>query len=416
MTGDGVSVDIDRLMGELDQLARISDTVPPAVTRILFTDTDSRAREFLKSLCMKAELRVRVDAIGNTFARWDGTDPHLPAVGTGSHIDAIPHSGRYDGTVGVFGGLEAIRALKASGATPRRSIELLMFTSEEPTRFGVGCIGSRALSGALSAEKLAELRDVDGHRLDDVRQDVGLGGPLGDVRLDRATHYAAFVELHIEQGPILEREMIPIGVVTAIAAPAALRVRIDGEAGHAGTVLMPDRKDALCAAAEMVLAVEAAAKATGSTDTVATTGICRVHPGASNSIPSTVTLEIDVRDIELERRDRVVRVLQTVIAQRAAVRRVRADVELLNADPPATMADTIITAAESACHDVGLRSKRMVSRAYHDSLFMAQVCPTGMIFIPCRGGVSHRPDEYASPEAIRFGVDVLARTLATLAG
>jgi acetylornithine deacetylase/succinyl-diaminopimelate desuccinylase-like protein len=129
-----------------------------------------------------------------------------------------------------------------------------------------------------------------------------------------------------------------------------------------------------------------------------------------------VTLEIDVRDIELERRDRVVRVLQTVIAQRAAVRRVRADIELLNADPPAAMADTIITAAESACHDVRLRSKRMVSRAYHDSLFMAQVCPTGMIFIPCRGGVSHRPDEYASPEAIRSGVVVLARTLATLAG
>lgn len=415
MTGDTVSVDIDRLMGELDYLARISDALPPAVTRVLFTDTDLRARQFLKGLCTKAGLNIRVDAIGNIFARWEGSEPNLPAVGTGSHIDAIPHSGRYDGTVGVFGGLEAIRALQAAGIKPRRSIELLMFTSEEPTRFGVGCIGSRALSGALAPEKLADLRDSDGQRLDDVRQEVGLGGPLADVRLDRS-HYTAFVELHIEQGPILERENIPIGVVTAIAAPAALRVRIEGEGGHAGTVLMPDRKDAMCAAAEMVLAVEAAAKATGSNDTVATTGICRVHPGASNSIPSTVTLEIDVRDIELERRDRVVRVLQTVIAQRAAIRRVHAEVDLLNADPPATMAEAVIAAAESASRDLGLRSKRMVSRAYHDSLFMAQVCPTGMIFIPCRGGVSHRPDEYASPEAIRTGVAVLARTLATLAG
>jgi N-carbamoyl-L-amino-acid hydrolase len=410
-----VDVDIDRLMGELDHLARISDSLPPAVTRVLFTDTDLRARQFLKGQCTKAGLGVRVDALGNIFARWDGTEPEWPAVGTGSHIDAIPHSGRYDGTVGVFGGLETIRALEAAGTKPRRSIELLMFTSEEPTRFGVGCIGSRALSGALAPEKLAELRDSEGQRLDDVRQEIGLGGPLADVRLG-GDHYAAFVELHIEQGPILERENIPIGVVTAIAAPAALRVRVEGEGGHAGTVLMPDRKDALCAAAEMVLAVEAAAKATGSTDTVATTGLCRVHPGASNSIPSTVTLEIDVRDIELERRDRVVRVLQTVIAQRAAIRRVRADVELLNADPPATMAESIIMAAGSACRELGLENKRMVSRAYHDSLFMAQVCPTGMIFIPCRGGVSHRPDEYASPEAIRFGVEVLARTLATLAG
>jgi ureidoglycolate amidohydrolase len=415
MSTAGVTVDIDRLMGELDQLAGISDASPPAVTRVLFTDTDVRARQFFKGLCTRAGLRVRVDALGNIFARWEGTDPNLPAIGTGSHTDAIPHSGRYDGTVGVLGGLEAIRSLRAAGVTPRRSIELLMFTSEEPTRFGVGCVGSRALSGRLAPEKLAELRDADGQRLDDVRQEVGLGGPLADVRLHR-DHYAAFVELHIEQGPMLERENIPIGIVTAIAAPAALRIRVEGEGGHAGTVLMPGRKDPLCAAAEMILAVEAAAKATGTTDTVATTGICRVHPGASNSIPSTVTLEIDVRDIELERRDRVVRVLQTVIAQRAAVRHVRADVELLNADPPATMADSIVTAAESACRSLGLQSKRMVSRAYHDSLFMAQVCPTGMIFIPCRGGVSHRPDEYASPEAIRQGVEVLARTLATLAG
>src|SRR5206468_8231153 len=162
--------------------------------------------------------------------------------------------------------------------------------------------------------KLAGLREGDGQRRDDGRQEVGLGGRLADVRLDR-DYYAACVELHMEQGRILDREKIPIGVVTAIAAPAALRVRVEGEGGHAGTVLMRDRKDALCAAAEMVLAVEAAAKATGSPDTVATTGICRVHPGASNSIPSAVTLEIDVRDIELERRDRVVRVLRTVIAQ-----------------------------------------------------------------------------------------------------
>ncbi|HTK78082.1 MAG TPA: M20/M25/M40 family metallo-hydrolase, partial [Gemmataceae bacterium] len=221
-----LSVDIDRLMGELDHLARISDSLPPAVTRVLFTDTDLRARQFLKGVCTTAGLRVRVDAIGNVFARWDGSEPGLPAVGTGSHIDAIPHSGRYDGTVGVFGGVEAIRALKAAGVQPRRSIELLTFTSEEPTRFGVGCVGSRALSGALAAEKLAELRDADGRRLDDVRQEIGLGGPLADVRLDR-DHYAAFVELHIEQGPILERESVPIGIVTAIAAPAALRVRIE---------------------------------------------------------------------------------------------------------------------------------------------------------------------------------------------
>jgi N-carbamoyl-L-amino-acid hydrolase len=288
-----------------------------------------------------------------------------------------------------------------------------MFTSEEPTRFGVGCVGSRGLVGSLGPDRLARLTDDDGQSLDDLRHRVGFDGPLEKVRLP-AGYYAAFVELHIEQGPILERENIPIGVVTAIAAPAALRVRLDGEGGHAGAVLMPDRRDALCAAAEVVLAVEAAAKSNGSPDTVATVGICQVHPGAINGIPSRVDLGIDVRDVALGPRDRAVQVVRDAVSAVSQQRGVRAAVETLNADPPAAMAAPVIAAVESACRQLGCASKRLVSRAYHDSLFMAQVCPAGMIFIPCRGGVSHRPDEYASPAAIRAGVEVLARTLAEL--
>jgi ureidoglycolate amidohydrolase len=415
MTDLNVKVDSDRLTRELDELATFSDAEPPAVTRVLYTPADLQARAFLKRLCTDAGLTVREDPIGNLFARWVGSEPSLPAVGTGSHTDAIPHSGRYDGTVGVLGGLEAIRALQASGFRPRRPIELLMFTSEEPTRFGLGCVGSRGLCGGLTPEKLADLRDKEEQRLDDGRQSAGFQGDLAGVRLAK-DHYSAFVELHIEQGPILEREDIPIGVVTAIAAPAALRVTIDGEGGHAGAVLMPVRRDALCAAAEIVLAVEAAAKATGSPDTVATTGVCRVHPGAINSVPSRVNLEIDVRDIQLEPRDHAVRGIREAVEEVSRRRGVTATVELLNADPPATMAARVVTAAESACKQLGLPFQRMVSRAYHDSLYMARICDAGMIFIPCRGGVSHRPDEYASPEAIGRGVEVLALTLAQLSG
>jgi ureidoglycolate amidohydrolase len=409
------AVDIGRLSAELERLASFSDAAAPAVTRVLYSDTDRAAREFIRGLCTGAGLAVREDPIGNLFARWEGADPTLPAVGTGSHTDAIPHSGRYDGTVGVLGGLEAIRALQAAGFRPKRSIELLMFTSEEPTRFGVGCVGSRGLAGSLGPDALARLKDGQGLSLDELRRRAGFKGSLADVRLS-ADHYAAFVELHIEQGPILERDGIPIGVVTAIAAPAALRVRLEGQGGHAGAVLMPERHDALCAAAEIVLAVEAAARATGSPDTVATTGVCQVHPGASNSIPSRVTLEIDVRDIAREPRDRAVQAIRDAVTEIARRRGVRAEVELLNADPPAALAAPVVAAVESACRRLGCARKRLVSRAYHDSLFMAQVWPTGMIFIPCRGGVSHRPDEYASPEAIHMGVDVLARTLAELAG
>src|SRR5437016_3115572 len=163
-----ITVDASRLGRELDELAVFSDAEAPAVTRVLYTDADLRARAFLKKLCAAAGLTVREDAIGNLFARWPGSDPSLPAVGTGSHADAIPHSGRYDGTVGVLGGLEAIRALQAAGFRPKRSIELVMFTSEEPTRFGIGCLGSRLLSGTTSADVVRQLKDSDGNTVDEV--------------------------------------------------------------------------------------------------------------------------------------------------------------------------------------------------------------------------------------------------------
>jgi N-carbamoyl-L-amino-acid hydrolase len=408
-------VDRDRLSEELERLARFSDAEPPAVTRVLFTQADLRARAFLKNLFTDAGLAMREDAAGNMFARWNGEDAKLPPVATGSHIDAIPFSGRFDGTVGVLGALEAIRALKRASWRPARPVELIVFTSEEPTRFGIGCLGSRLLSGSVTAEQAAALRDGEGHTFEEVRRQAGCGGPLEDTRLSPGC-YSAFVELHIEQGPVLERKQVPIGAVTAIAAPAALRVQLIGEGGHAGAVLMPERTDALCAAAEIVLAVEESARGSGSPDTVATTGVCRVHPGASNSIPSTVVLEIDVRDIDLAPRDRTVEQIQGAITQVAERRRIRSRFEVLNADPPARAADEVVSAVQSACGRLKLECLPMISRAYHDSLFMARLCPVGMIFIPCRDGVSHRPDEYSSPEAITRGVEVLASTLVQLAG
>lgn len=405
--------DAARLAGELDTLAMMSDAPAPAVTRVVFSETDHRARAYVKSLCVDAGLSVREDAVGNTFARRTGTDPNLPAVATGSHIDAIPNAGRYDGTVGVLGALEAIRALEANGFRPRRSIDLVIFTSEEPTRFGIGCLGSRMLAGVLGEEAGERLRDADGASMNDVRKRAGFNGPLSAVRLTQDA-YAAFVELHIEQGPLLERHGNDIGVVTAIAAPASLRIVVEGQGGHAGAVLMPDRHDAFLAAAEIALAVEAAARGTGSIDTVGTVGVCDVFPGAVNSVPSRVRLEVDVRDIDGARRDGVLARITHACDDVCSRRGVTARVEPINADPPAQCAPEVVDAVVRACEERGYRYERLISRAYHDSLFMSRVAPTGMVFIPCRDGVSHRPDEYASPEAIARGAEVLAGALAHL--
>jgi N-carbamoyl-L-amino-acid hydrolase len=407
------AIDERRLAQELDTLATFSDAPAPAVTRVVFSDTDLRARAYVKSLCVDAGLAVREDAVGNTFARLAGSDPALPAVATGSHIDAIPNAGRFDGTVGVLGGLEAIRAIVRSGSAPRRSIELVLFTAEEPTRFGIGCLGSRLLSGGLDESAGARLRGSDGSSLDEARTRAGFGGPLSSVRLD-ASAYSAFVELHIEQGPLLERGGLDVGVVTAIAAPAGMKVAVEGEGGHAGAVLMPERHDAFLAAAEIALAVERAARGTGSIDTVGTVGVCEVFPGAVNSVPSRARLEVDVRDVDVQRRDAVLDEILAACAEVARRRGVTVVHEMVNADPPARCAQPIVDALARAAGARGLRWQPMISRAYHDSLFMSRVAPTAMLFIPCRGGVSHRPDEYSSPQAIAKGAAVLADTLLEL--
>ena len=405
---------IDRLISELNALAKISAADPPVVTRVVFSEADLRARAYVKGLCREAGLDVHEDAIGNTFARWQGAEPNLAPIGTGSHIDAIPNAGLYDGSVGVLGGLEAIRVLQQLGFKPRRSIELVIFTAEEPTRFGIGCLGSRMMAGVLSPSQANALRDKEGRNLEDLRREAGFNGALDSVQLS-AGRFHQFVEMHIEQGPILEQEGIDIGLVTHIAAPASMRILIEGEGGHAGGRLMPGRKDALAAGAELILALESAATSTGAIDSVGTVGVCEVFPGAVNSIPSRVRLETDIRDIDAARRDRVIENLRSACEQVATRRGVSIQTEMINADPPATCDPSILHAMEQAAQGAGKSSKRMVSRAYHDSLFMARITPVAMLFIPCRGGVSHRPDEYASPVWIGSGVHVLARTLTALA-
>jgi ureidoglycolate amidohydrolase len=413
-----IQIDESRLQQELQTLATITSAEPSengtAVTRIVFSPEDLRARAWLKDLATAEGFTIREDAVGNTFIRWPGTDPSLPAIATGSHTDAIPHAGMYDGTVGVLGGLEALRAIKRSGLTPRRSIELIMFTSEEPTRFRIGCLGSRLLSGTLDPTRADALTDKDESTLAQVRTAAGFTGPLASVRLPE-NHYHAWLELHIEQGPLLEREGIPIGIVTNIAAPASYRFTITGLGGHAGAFLMPDRRDALCAAAELILSIERHALATNAIDTVATVGTCDVHPGAVNSVPSRVTLQLDIRDTDPTRRESVMQAVRRDIEDLRRRRKVTITEDLINADQPAQSSEHIIQVVEQICTEQNIPYKKMVSRAYHDSLFMARIAPIAMIFIPCRNGVSHRPDEYASPADIVRGTHILALALAKLA-
>jgi N-carbamoyl-L-amino-acid hydrolase len=409
-----IEVDVAGLQRRIDELALISEAPAPVVTRVLFSAADQRGREYVRRAARDAGLTIREDAVGNIFCRWIGSEPDLPAIGSGSHTDAIPNAGRFDGVVGVLGAFEALAALRRAGFKPRRSLEVVMFTAEEPTRFGLGCLGSRLMAGSISVAKAQTLRDKEGRSLDELRAAAGYSGSLESVRLPTG-YYHSFVELHIEQGPILEAKQIPIGIVEHIAGPSSYRVTLHGEGGHAGAVLMPTRHDALLAGAEIALAVERAAKTSGSPDTVGTVGVFKIEPGAVNSVPFKAYLEIDLRDARLDTRDKAFAEIQATAKEVCARRGVTMEFEEINADPPAAGDQQTVAIAEQVCAELKLKSLRMVSRAYHDSLFMARVSPTTMIFIPCRNGWSHRPEEYASAEHIAAGVEVLAQTLARLA-
>ena len=409
-----IAVDSAGLQRRIDELALISEAPAPVVTRVLFSEADLRGREYVRRAAREAALTLREDAVGNLFARWEGSEPGLAAVGSGSHTDAIPNAGKYDGVVGVLGAFEALAALKRAGFRPTRSLEVVMFTAEEPTRFGLGCLGSRLMAGSNSVEKARGLKDREGRTLEELRCAAGCKGPLESVTLPPG-YYHAFVELHIEQGPLLEAQKVPIGIVEHIAGPSSYRATLRGEGGHAGAVLMPVRHDALLAGAEIALAVERAAKGSGSPDTVGTVGVFRIEPGAVNSVPFGAYLEIDLRDARLGTRERALAEIRRTAEEACARRGVSMEFEEINADPPAAGDPRTVAIAQEVCAELGLRSLRMVSRAYHDSLFMARVSPTTMIFIPCRNGWSHRPEEYASPEHIASGVEVLAHTMARLA-
>jgi len=404
---------IPRLDRELDELATISAHPAPAVTRVLFSAEDLAARQWLTAKAKEAGFHVRTDPAGNIFIRWEGNEPCLPGVATGSHTDAIPNAGKYDGVVGVLGGLEAMRQLKEAGHEPKRSIELIMFTSEEPTRFGIGCLGSRLMAGTTSPDEARNLRDPEGRSFDELREAAGCRGNLGAVKVPSLA-YTAFIELHIEQGPLLETAQLDIGIVEKIAAPSAFRLLLKGTGGHAGAVLMKDRHDAFLAAAEIALLVERAALESGSPDTVGTCGLVEVKPGAINSIPCDVKMEVDFRDTHREARDKAIAKIGEGVREISRRRGIEIDWQVINQDPPAICEPNLVALAESKAKAAGLSCRRMVSRAYHDSLFMARICPTTMIFIPCHKGYSHRPDEYSSPEAIAKGVAVLKECLKEL--
>ena len=397
-------VDGGRLWGRLSELAEIGQHEEGGVARLSFTPEERAAKDLVASYMGEAGLSVREDAAGNLFGRREGRDPDAPAVLVGSPVDSVVNGGDFDGHLGVLGGIEVLQTMQEEGVETERPVEVVAFTDEEGARFSLGMIGSRALTGTLSPEDLHH-EDADGVPIAAAMRDAGLDPErIGEAALKPGS-LAAYLELHIEQGKVLEDENLPVGVVTGIAGPVWLRLSFTGEAGHAGTTPMGARRDALAAAAEVVGVIEEEASATGST--VGTVGQMEARPGGINIIPGGVDLSLDLRDIDEAVRDRVEGRIRERAAEACGRRGVELSFEELQRLPPAPCSEKVVDVISATCEKTGVRPYSLPSGAGHDGMHVAELCPMGMIFVRSRDGVSHNPKEWSSREDCEEGCRVL---------
>ena len=399
----------------LETINTFNSTPDFGTTRVLFTDEEVKAREYVKSEMRKLNLQVHEDAIGNIFGVLKGTRPELPPVWTGSHIDTVLNAGMFDGMSGVVAGLEAVRLIQVNKLKHERNIVVVVYTSEEPTRFKVGCLGSRAMAGKLDAEAAKKLVDDGGNALYDVLQKLGF--PVQDfdkVPVKKGSVYAA-VELHIDQNGVLEKAGKPIGIVKTICAPSVFDVEVIGRQSHAGGTTMEDRQDAFMATAEIALVLEQLGRTSQSEYTTATIGKVQVIPNAVNVIPGKVVFSIDIRDCDYDYKNDLIAKLKNRIKEIADKRNVKVNLTQYNNDYPMKCDENIIKKLENACEKENTPYIKTISGAFHDSMLVGEFAPVAMIFVPSKNGISHSPEEWTNFADIAAGTDVLADTLIELA-
>lgn len=409
-----MKVNIERLKQDFDNIARFGKLDNGGVTRLAFSEEDLKARQYLLDVMKSLNLKVSIDAFGNIRGRREGQFD-LPPVMIGSHLDTVPNGGHYDGVIGVIGALEVIRVLNENNIVTKRPIEVINFSCEESSRFRAGTLGSKVMVGKFTKDKLKTSIDKDGISLYDALKQAGYDPDrLEDARINNGDIYA-FMEMHIEQGPVLEQEKYQVGIVTAIAAPTRFKVLIEGRADHSGNTPMNMRKDALTGASALILGVEQIAKSEAGERTVGTVGYVYVEPGAMNVVPGKVELGIDIRDINSTDKKVAVKKVIDLIHKIQKQRNLEIKYEILADEEPVVLSNKIISCLENEAKKYGFSYKLMPSGAGHDAMYMTNVTNVGMIFIPSINGVSHNIAEFSRMEDIKMGTDLLLKATIKLA-
>jgi beta-ureidopropionase / N-carbamoyl-L-amino-acid hydrolase len=402
-------IDAERLWSSLMELAKIGATPKGGVRRVTLTPADREGRERFGLWCREAGLEVRVDAIGNMFARRAGREAAAPPIVMGSHLDTQPNGGRFDGAYGVMAGLEVMRALNDAGARTRLPLEVACWTNEEGSRFVPTMMGSGVFAGVYELEKILQNRDAEGVSVGDALQSIGYRGEA------RPHELAAYFEAHIEQGPVLEDTGTTIGVVQGALGQRWFDVAITGQDAHAGPTPMHLRKDALLAAAQLTLEVNRIANAFPDSAR-GTVGHMQVKPNSRNVIPGEVRMTVDLRNARdatlLSMKHELERTAKAIALQRG----VDIEVKEVVYFPPSEFAPELVGRVRAAAQQLGFSHRDIVSGAAHDAVYLARVAPTAMVFVPCEGGISHNEIENARPEDLAAGCSVMLEAVLATAG
>ena len=413
-----VAINKKRLLRDLNAVSRIGLGDHGSVTRLVFSIKELRSRQLLIHLMTQAGLKVHVDRIGNIFGRLNGANPKASAVLAGSHLDTVVHGGKFDGPVGVIGALEAVRTLKENRVPLPCPVEVVCFVGEESSRFGYSTLGSSLVAGEVHSKDLDHAVDAQGTKLEDILSSMGVyRDNLPSLKRDPKS-VKAYIELHIEQGPILETKKKPIGVVTSIAAPTRFKVVFTGQADHSGTTPMEMRKDALVAAAEVITAVEQICRrhsrmAQGRV--VGTVGAMKIEPGVINAIPGKTELSVDIRSISAEAKRHVVRLVKAGVRGIARRRKIAVEILPIRDEAPVPLDKRLLHLLKECCEARRISYEVMPSGAGHDAMQMAKITRAAMIFIPSRRGISHSPLEWSDPEDICLGTQLLLDSIVRVA-
>ncbi|WP_457279575.1 Zn-dependent hydrolase [Polaromonas sp. P5_D5] len=408
-------IDPQRLWASLMDLAAVGATEKGGVCRLALTELDRQGRALFVRWATEAGCTLRVDAIGNLFARREGQDPSLPAVATGSHIDTQPTGGKFDGNYGVLAGLEVLRTLNDAGIRTVAPLEVCVWTNEEGSRFVPVMMGSGVYAGAFTLQSALEAADRDGIRVGEALQAIGFDGTAPAAVNDGAPRFGAYFEAHIEQGPVLEDADIPLGVVTGALGQRWYDVVVTGQEAHAGPTPMTLRRDALQGATGLMQAVRSIAL-DEQPDGRGTVGYVQVHPNSRNVIPGRVTFTVDFRhgnDEGLSRMDGRLRHACAALSQSGGL---TVGIEQTVYYPPARFAEPLVAAVREGAKRMGLAHLDIVSGAGHDAVYVARTAPAAMIFVPCKDGISHNEIEDAKPEHLAAGANVLLHAMLDQAG